>query len=178
MMSNTPLTQLVLYHRNYWYNVRGLKDKVPTLTVGVINIHPTRQTEIPTDHDGVVNRNNDIIFSDRSHREEESLLLVSDYVDLVRDLIRIAKENGVKDEVIDNLRNQGTKYHSLRSRPRLNKDIVEGRFDIDEIIRIERKNDEHTISNKTFDFSSGTITQLLKNGYDDTVSFIKTRITS
>ena len=54
-------------------------------------MHPTRQTEIPTDHDGVVNRNNDITFSDRTHRDEEIILLVSDYVDLIRDLIRIAK---------------------------------------------------------------------------------------
>ena len=29
--------------------------------------------------------------ADRSHKEEEVLLLVSDYVDLVRDLIQIAR---------------------------------------------------------------------------------------
>jgi NTE family protein len=90
---------------------------------------------------------------------------------LVRDLIRIAKENGAKDKVITDLLNQRTKYHGLSSAPRLNKEIVEGRFDIDHIIRIERKNDEHTISDKTFDFSSGTITQLLKDGYADTIEF-------
>jgi predicted acylesterase/phospholipase RssA len=174
MMSNTPLSQLILLHRNYWYKARGLKDKVPTLDTCVINVHPTRQKEIPTDHDGVVNRNYDITFSDRSHKEEEVLLLISDYVDLVRDLIRIARDNGVKDKVIDNLLNQRTKYHGLSLRPRLNKDIVEGRFDISEIIRIERKNDEHTISDKTFDFSSGTIRHLLNNGYKDTMDYIKT----
>jgi hypothetical protein len=175
MMSNTPLSQLILLHRNYWYKARGLKDKVPTLDTCVINVHPTRQKEIPTDHDGVVNRNYDITFSDRSHKEEEVLLLISDYVDLVRDLIRIARDNGVKDKVIDNLLNQRTKYHGLSLRPRLNKDIVEGRFDISEIIRIERKNDEHTISDKTFDFSSGTIRHLLNNGYKDTIDYINTR---
>ena len=175
MMSNTPLSQLILLHRNYWYKARGLKDKVPTLDTCVINVHPTRQKEIPTDHDGVVNRNYDITFSDRSHKEEEVLLLISDYVDMVRDLIRIARDNGVKDKVIDNLLNQRTKYHGLSLRPRLNKDIVEGRFDIAEIIRIERKNDEHTISDKTFDFSSGTIRHLLNNGYKDTMDYINTR---
>ena len=172
MMTNTPLTQLVILHRDYWYKIRGLKDKIPTLTVGVINVHPTRQTEIPTDHDGVVDRKNDITFSDRSHKEEEILLLVSDYVDLIRDLIRVAKDNGVKDKVITSLLNQRTKYHGLSWRPRLNKEIVEGRFDIDEIIRIERKNDEYTISDKTFDFSSGTITHLLENGYKDALNLI------
>ena len=97
LLTNTPLAELVVLHRDYWYRIRGLKDKVPTLTVGVINVHPTRQTEIPTDYDDVVNRNNDIVFSDRSHRDEEVLLLVSDYIDLVRDVIRIVKENGVKE---------------------------------------------------------------------------------
>jgi hypothetical protein len=52
---------------------------------------------------------------------------------------------------------------------------VEGRFDLAEIIRIERKNDENTISDKSFDFSSGTIKQLMNDGYIDTVNFLKTR---
>ena len=172
MLTNTPLTQLVLLHRNYWYRIRGLKDKVPSLTVAVINVHPTSQTEIPTDHDGVINRKNDISFSDRSHRDEEVLLLVSDYVDLVRELIRVAKENGVKEKVITDLLNQRTKYHGMSLRPRLYKEIIEGRFDIDDIIRLERTNDEHTISDKTFDFSSGTIMQLIKDGYEDTMNDI------
>jgi NTE family protein len=92
------------------------------------------------------------------------LLLVSDYIELVRDLIRVAKESGAKDEVISNVLNQRTKYHGMNLRPRLYNEIVEGRFDINRIIRIERKNDENTISDKTFDFSSGTIISLLKEG--------------
>jgi hypothetical protein len=87
-MSNTPLSQLVLMHRNFWYQLKGVKEKIPTLDICVVNVHPSRQLQIPIDHDGVVNRNNDITFSDRSHRDEEVLLLISDYVDLVRDLIK------------------------------------------------------------------------------------------
>jgi NTE family protein len=176
LLTNTPLDQLVILHRDYWYKIRGLKDKVPTLSVAVINVHPTTQTQIPTDHDGVVDRKNDITFSDRSHKDEEVLLLVSDYIDLVRDLIRIARENGVKDKAIDDLLNQRTKYHGLSWRPRLNKAMIEGRFDIDAIIRIERKNDEDNISDKTFDFSSGTITHLLKDGYEDTMNLINSKV--
>lgn len=172
LMANTPLSQLVLLHRKYWYVQRGLKDKVPTLGICVINVHPTRQEEVPMDHDGVLNRKNDIAFSDRSHRDEEVLLLVSDYVDLVRELIKIAKGNEVKDEVINNLMNQRTKYHGQFLKPRQYKEIVEGRFDISEIFRIERKNDQDTISDNTFDFSVGTVRQLLGDGYKDTVEFI------
>jgi predicted acylesterase/phospholipase RssA len=172
LMTNTPLTQLVLLHRNYWYRVRKIKDKIPTLGICVVNVHPTRQAKIPLDHDGVVNRNSDITFSDRSRKDEEVLLLVSDYVNLVRDLIRTAKENGVKEDIINEVLNRQTDYHGQLLRPRQYKEIVEGRFDIAEIIRVERNNDENTISDKTFDFSIGTITQLLKDGYEDTMYFI------
>jgi hypothetical protein len=90
-MTNTPLTQLVLLHRQYWYKVRGIKDKIPTLGITVVNVHPTRQSKIPLDHDGVGNRNSDITFSDRSRTDEEVLLLVSDYV-LGARLTKIARE--------------------------------------------------------------------------------------
>lgn len=172
LMSNTPLSQLVLMHRYFWYKIKGVREKVPTLAICVVNVHPTRQVQVPIDHDGVINRNNDITFSDRSHRDEEILLLISDYVDLVRDLIKTGKKNGVKDDAINELMNRQTKYHGRFLRPRKYKEIVEGAFDIAEIIRIERKNDENTISDKTFDFSTGTITELLKNGYDDTMNYI------
>jgi len=172
MLTNTPLTQLVLHHRRYWYRSRGLKDKVPTLAIAVINVHPTKQAEIPTDHDGVVSRNNDITFSDRSHREQEVLLLVSDYVDLVKDLIKIAKDNGVKEKLITDLLNKRTKYHGIGLRPRLNKEIVEGVFDIEDVYRIERTYDENTISEKVYDFSVGTVQALLKSGYEDSLRYI------
>jgi NTE family protein len=178
MLYNTPLTQLVLLHRNYWYKIKGLKDKVPTLNICVINVHPTTQTRIPTDYDGVIDRKNDITFSDRSHKDEEVLLLVSDYVELVRELIRVAKEAGAKDKDISSLLNQRTKYHGMNLRPRLYKEIVEGRFDINQIVRIERENDENTISDKTFDFSSGTITRLLKDGFEDTIDLINNMLGS
>ena len=177
-MSNTPLSQLVLMHRYYWYKIKGIKDKVPTLGICIVNVHPTRQVQIPIDHDGVVNRNNDITFSDRSNRDEEILLLISDYIDLVRDLIKIGKENGVKDVVINELMNRQTKYHGQLTKPRNYKEIVEGSFDIAEVVRIERKNDQNTISDKTFDFSSGTIENLLQSGYDDTMDSINNWRTS
>jgi NTE family protein len=100
------------------------------------------------------------------------LLLISDYVDLVRDLIKTAKENGVKDDTINELLNRRTNYHGQLLKPRQYREIIEGRFDIAEIIRIERNNDENTIADKTFDFSIGTIEQLLQCGHDDTMDYI------
>jgi hypothetical protein len=58
----------------------------------------------------------------------------------------VAEEHGVKDEIINNLLNQKTKFHGEVIKARSFRDILEGRFQIDEIIRVDRKNDEHTIS--------------------------------
>jgi NTE family protein len=115
-------------HRSYWYKVRGLKDTVPRLGICVINLHPKKQTEIPSDRDGVINRNSDITFSDRTDKEEAMLLLISDYVDLIRELIKAAEEHGVKDDIINNLLNQRTKFHGELVKTRRFRDILEGRF--------------------------------------------------
>jgi NTE family protein len=172
LMANTPLMKLILLHRDYWWKVRGLKDTVPRLGICVINLHPKRQAEIPIDRDGVVNRNNDIIFSDKVHQEEAMLLLASDYIDLVRALMKVAEEHGVKKDIINNLLDQKTRYHGEFIKPGRFLDIVEGRFQIDEMIQVNRKNDEHTISNKIFDFSVETIQLLLKQGYDDALAAV------
>jgi NTE family protein len=169
LMTNTPLMQLVLMHRQYWWKVRGLRDSIPRLGICVINLHPKRQTEIPSDRDGVVNRNNDITFSDRTYQEETTLLLISDYIDLIRELIKVAEEHGVKRNLIANLLDRETNFHGQFLEPRRFQDILEGRFQIDEIIRVNRENDADTISNKTFDFSSKTIKLLLDRGYNDAV---------
>jgi hypothetical protein len=142
-----------------------LADSVPDLEVAVVNVHPGKEEIIPRDHDGVVNRNSDITFSDKTSNDEESLLLVSDYVDLARELIKIAKDNGVKDEIIDDLLDKRTMYHGRVLRPRTFRDILAGMFYIDRMMRINRKNDENTISNKIFDFSHKTIKHLIESGY-------------
>jgi hypothetical protein len=168
-MSNTPLTQLVRLHRLYWLKVKGLRDTVPKLEIGIVNVHPVKQDTIPWDHDGVKNRNSDITYSDRTEREQQALLLVSDYVDLARELIKIAKDNGAKDDAINNLLDRHTMNHGRAMRPRKYSDILVGQFEIGRIIRINRKNDEHTISDKIFDFSHKTIKHLREGGYSNSM---------
>jgi len=52
-------------------------------------------------------------------------------------------------------------------------DLVKGRVDVDFVARLERKNDSHTISNKTFHFSKTTIQHLIQNGYKETKEQMK-----
>ena len=115
------------------------------MNICVVNVHPVKQDTIPQDHDGVVNRKEDITYSDRTEREEQALLLISDFVDLARELIKIAKDKGVKDDVINSLLERKTMNHGMAIRPR------------------------NTISNKIFDFSSKTIKQLKESGYNNTL---------
>jgi len=177
LLSNTPLLQLIVAHRQYWYRVKGLKDTLPKLGILLINLHPARADSIPWDNDGVENRNADIIFADRSKHDENVILLLSDFVDLVKNLFEIAKDHGVKQELIDDLLDKRPashgRLHGIRSFQYRN--LIEGQFNIGEVIRIERKHDEHAILNKILDFSSNTIKQLLRDGHDDVVDYIKTR---
>src|SRR5215510_3483445 len=52
-------------------------------------------------------------------------------------------------------------------------DLVKGKVDVDFVVRLERKNDSHTISNKTFDFSKTTIDQLIEDGHNETKEQMK-----
>ena len=52
-------------------------------------------------------------------------------------------------------------------------DLLKGIVDVDFVARLERKNDSHTISNKTFDFSKTTIQQLIQDGYQETKEQLK-----
>lgn len=60
-------------------------------------------------------------------------------------------------------------------KPRRYKEIVQGRFGIAEIVILERKNTEDAISDKTFDFSAGTVNELFNEGYNHAVDGIKSR---
>lgn len=177
LLSNTPLMELIILHRRFWYKIKGLKDSLPKLGILLINLHPSRIDKIPWDFDGVVNRNIDIVFADKSLRDENVVLLLSDFVDLSKKLIDIAKSHGVKQAIIDDLLDALPASHGRLHgvKPLQYRNLVEGQFNIGEVIRIERKQSEHETSKKIFDFSSNTIKQLLQNGYDDVVEYIDAR---
>ena len=52
-------------------------------------------------------------------------------------------------------------------------DLLTVAVDVDYVVRFQRKNDSHTISNKTFDFSKTTIQQLIQDGYQETKEQMK-----
>jgi hypothetical protein len=108
VLSNTPLREVLEEHRNYWLKVKrkicgtiGSKYPVPDLEVYIVDLHPPKQNNIPFDHDGVVNRNNDITFHDRTSYDRKVAMLVTDYINLTSELIKVSKYTCVPTDVID-----------------------------------------------------------------------------
>jgi hypothetical protein len=177
ILANTPLMPIIYAHRQYWYFVKRVKDAVPKLNVALIALHPSEVDKVPWDHDGVVNRERDIIFGDKTKADETIMLVISEYMGLAKKLIKIARDHGVKQKIIDDLLDQpiATQERMEEVRAVTYRDAIEGAFNIGEVIRIEKKHDEHSIANKMFDFSLNTIKQLLQEGYDDVVNWGKAR---
>jgi NTE family protein len=85
----------------------------------------------------------------------------------IQKILTIVGLDQIKEERINNLLDQPKRSRGLLYQPKKLRETIEGRFEIDEVIRIERRNDPHTISDKIYDFSRGTIKGLLEDGYND-----------
>ncbi|MGA9743158.1 MAG: hypothetical protein WBQ16_00945, partial [Nitrososphaeraceae archaeon] len=139
-----------------------------------INLHPAKQEYVPYDYDRVVDRKNDIIYHDRTEFDEYVALIISDYARLAKSLLKLAEEKGASKQEVQKILDEKTKaiFLATGKRGRFD-DLLKGRIDIDFVARLVRKNDAHTISNKTFDFSKTTILQLIQDGYIETKEQLK-----
>jgi hypothetical protein len=174
LLANTPLRETVVAHRNYWYRVRKLEDNIPRLKFGIINLHPAKQEHVPSDYDRVIDRKNDIIYHDRTQFDEYVAIILSDYSMLAKSIIKLAEENGVSKKKIQQILQKEAKTVDARTGELLRyDDLLKATIDVDFVVRLERKNDVHTISNKTFDFSTTTINQLMQDGYQESKEAMK-----
>jgi NTE family protein len=166
IIANTPLREVVIEHRRYWDSVR--KSEVPPLRAFIVNVHPIKQDSLPVDYDALVDRKNDLTYHDRTLFDERMALMINDYVNIVNSLIKLAEDNKVKKALVDNiLEQQADTRHFATGQHLKYADLVEHMVSVEQVIRIERQNDVHTIANKTFDFSSTTIRQLMRDGYEE-----------
>jgi hypothetical protein len=169
LLANTPLRQTINAYRDFWYDVKKLKENIPRLRYGIINLHPAKEDYLPSDYDGIVSRMNDVIFHDRTRFDENIAILMSDFIGLVKSLMNLAKENGASEESLQKIFREETKSVLLATGKHWKfEDLLTVSVDVDYVVRLERKNDTHTISNKTFDFSKSTIQQLIQDGYQET----------
>lgn len=168
IIANTPLREAVIEHRRYWDSVR--KSEVPPLRVFIVNVHPIKQDSLPADYDALVDRKNDLTYHDRTLFDERMAIMMTDYVNIANDLIKLAEENNIKRSLIDNILEKQADTRNFSTGKHLKfADLIEHMVSVEQVIRIERKNDTHTISNKTFDFSGTTIRNLIRDGYEETL---------
>jgi hypothetical protein len=177
-LSNTPLREVLQAHRDYWYKVKGYNENIPSLDIFIGDLYPTKEKGTPEDPDSINNRVQNILYHDKSKYDEKVAVMISDYIYIIRALIKIANEKGVTDhELYDKLNNElKNKIHSTNRKGETRNiiDLIDGRITINYIKRIEygecqHINDSDDIYGKAFDFSTTTIKNLIQQGYDDTV---------
>ena len=118
------------------------------------------------DHDGVINRKNDLIYQDKTFYEEKVTHLISDYKTLVDEIKKLAEQNNLQ---VDEILNKRTpKSRNRDGSERTYRKLIETVFDID-ITRVERTPDENEISFKWCDYSVESINSLIRQGVTDTL---------
>jgi NTE family protein len=166
IIANTPLREAVMEHRRYWHYVR--KSEPPLLRAFIINVHPIKQEYLPANYDGVVDRKNDLTYHDRTLFDERMAIMITDYVNIIKNLIKLTEDTKIKKTLVDNiLQQQAFSRNFMTGKHFTYADLIQGMVSVDLVVRVERKNDIHTIANKTFDFSNTTIRQLIKDGYEE-----------
>lgn len=179
LLSSTPLRELLHAHQEYWKGVENINE-IPELDVYIVNVHPSKIDigKIPTDHNGVKDRQNDITYADRNSRYDENITrLIGDYAsfvtemkDLLEEAICKVNDNNDKDVLkrklndilVTKTSNKGRKYEA-----RNYEDLIRGRFKLNKVIRIERTNYINSIYGKTGDLTFETIHKLIKEGECD-----------
>ena len=130
---------------------------------------------IPSYKDQILDRSNDIRFHDRTVYDIKSAKIVSDYIDLTYKLINfvldVGKGNNNKD-ILNKLKNEIFNKEVEESHHRMGgmrkyKDLLIGRFDVEDVKYIERKDDSYNISGKHGDFSTTSIRESIKKGKKD-----------
>lgn len=135
---------------------------------------------------GIQDREIDIRFHDRTKFDVEVAEMITDYLILHGQIKNLAqkfigfdkqKMNEFQqeyDKILDiqthskkrGRRNSGKSGKS--SGTRKYRDIIEGRFDVADIVYIDRKDDPFTIFGKAADFSRKTMDIMKNQGYNDT----------
>jgi NTE family protein len=182
-LSNTPLRELLTAHRTYWMEYlrmdrsnrgRGLKGddimitQTPELEVYIVNLHPLMPKDIPKDKDLIDDRESDIFFHDRTTYDEQVAYAFTDFVNMTRDLVELARSNGLSkevDEILDKKAKTIARVGEYRFTT--NRDLFIGKPRISKIWRIDRLESANATFGKVTDFTPFTIRKLIQSGQID-----------
>jgi NTE family protein len=152
--------------------------KAPDLDVYIVNLWPTEEKPFPVDGDFDLTKDRmfDIINHDKTKYDLKVAKFVTDYIELTRNLIQQLAKGGDNNKQVARrilLDDSKTKSTFREDIPRKYLDLLIGRFDVNEKLRLERTEDpETTISNKWVDLSIQTVTKLFNQGKGDAQSGI------
>ncbi|MDQ4067085.1 MAG: patatin-like phospholipase family protein, partial [Thermoproteota archaeon] len=176
-LSNTPLRELLTAHRNYWMeylrkNRREEGDKLiaytPELEVYIVNLHPLAPKDIPEDKDLVDDRESDILFHDRTTYDEQVAYAFTDFVDMTRDLVELARANGLSKSVEQILEKKAKEIARVGEyRLTTYRDLLYGKPRISKVWRIDRLENAGATFGKVTDFTPSTIRKLIESGRID-----------
>jgi NTE family protein len=183
-LSNTPLRELLTAHRTYWMEYlrrdqsnrwrgggRGddmMITQTPELEVYIVNLHPLTPKDIPKDKDLIDDREADIFFHDRTTYDEQVAYAFTDFVNMTRDLVELARSNGLSkkvDEILD--KNAKTIARIGEHRFITNRDLFLGKPRISKVWRIDRLESADATFGKVTDFTPSTIKKLIEAGKID-----------
>ena len=109
ILSNTPLREVLQAHRDYWFKTIGKEkpeSKVPDLEVYIISLWPSSNDNgpdrdvVPSDYDGIKAKLYAIGLSDKTEYDEKTATIVSDYIEIIKN---------IRDFALKNIKNDGDK---------------------------------------------------------------------
>ena len=165
------------------------KLKADDMDVFIVNLWPTKETPLLLDdYDLTKDRMFDIMNYDKTEYDLKVAMFVTDYIEVVRDLVQQLAKDAVSIEGQEDAKKEAARKILLNDsktrskfrdgRPRTYLDLLIGRFDVNEKLKIERtENNEDTISNKWTDLSPETISKLIEKGKQDASKEIESKPT-
>lgn len=172
--SNTPLREVIQAHRDYWHKIREHKrddeeNDVPDLEVYIADLWPSELKEEPIsyDLDFVEDRKHDLLLADRTDYDEKIANVVTDYVDLAKQLKSLAKRYGASELEFKQILEKDATSKNTEGVTRKYKELLGGRFRLTKVIRIDHKDDGNNVAGKIFDYSYQTIEKLIEEGNRD-----------
>jgi predicted acylesterase/phospholipase RssA len=156
-------------------NEQDKLQRIPDLELYIVNLFNPKESDndtgintVPLDLDGVNDRNLNIKLSDGYDAKADGLL--SDYVNLIERLISLGDNDESIKEKINRILDESTPRRYYTEEYKKNIDILKNTFKINKVVQINRIDDVDTVSGKSLDFTSETISKLIQQGYQDTLS--------
>lgn len=177
--SNTPLREVIQAHRDYWLTKARMahngqenyeyENDVPDLEIYIVDLWPSELQEKPIsfDLDFVQDRQWDLLLGDKTDYDEQVANIVSDYVHLVREFKNLAVRGGASKNEINYILSRYATSKSTKGQTRIYEELLEGRFRLTKVVRIDHTDDGNDVSEKIFDYSDKTIDNLINKGCQD-----------